>query len=223
MQIGYNFRTFAADGCLSGTDAGLSVEGKRLIRAMEKSGITVDLSHAGRRSTLDAMEICTKPPIFSHSNPLALFDHPRNITDEQAKKCAALGGVIGVCSYVPILWNRKHLPCIEDFVDAIEYYANLIGIDHVGIGIDSNAQPGAYNRQDTRHLMQLIPPNRDVYLAGAKAGLGKAAAYPAGLYSLANIINIIEHMLKRGFSETDIKKVMGENFLRVFDETWRTK
>lgn len=223
MQLGYNERTFAADGCLSGTDAGLSTAGKKLVDAMEKAGITVDLSHIGRRSTLDAMEICTKPPIFSHCNPLALFDHPRNITDEQAKKCAALGGVIGVCSYVPILWNRKHLPCIEDFVDAIVYYADLVGTDHIGIGIDSNAQPGAYDRHDMRHLMQLVPPNRDVYLESARAGLGKASAYPAGLYSLANIVNIIDHMLKRGFSEADIKKVMGENYLRVFDQTWRTK
>ena len=223
MQLGYNGRTFAADGCLCGTDAGLSAAGAELIHAMENSGITVDLSHAGRRSTLDAMEVCTKPPIFSHSNPLVLFDHPRNITDEQAKKCAALGGVIGVCSYVPILWNRKHQPCIEDFVDAIAYYANLVGIDHIGIGIDSNAQPGAYNRHHTRALMKLVPPNRDVYLAGAKAGLGKASSYPAGLFSLANIVNIIDHMLKRGFSEKDIKKVMGENYLRVFDQTWRAK
>ncbi|WP_066457224.1 dipeptidase [Anaerotruncus rubiinfantis] len=221
MQIGYNMRTFAADGCLSGTDAPLSREGKVLIKAMEKAGITVDLSHIGARSSLDAIEACEKPPIFSHSNPLELFKHPRNITAEQAKKCAAKGGVIGVCSYVPILWDEKHHPSIENFVDAISYYADLVGIDHVGIGIDSNAEPAAYDRHDTRHLMQLVSPNREVYLAGAEAGLGKRCAFPEGLYSLANIVNIVEHMLKRGFGEADVKKVMGENFLRVFDQTWR--
>lgn len=223
LQIGYNLRTFATDGCLCDPDGGLSNMGRQLIRAMENSGITVDISHISPRSAMEAMDVCTKPPIFSHSNPLALFDHPRNITDEAAQKCAGMGGVIGVCSYVPILWKRDHLPCIEDFVDAIAYYADLVGIDHVGIGIDSNAEPGAYDRHDTRNLMRLVPPNRDVYLAGAEAGLGKQCAYPAGLYSLANIVNIVEHMLKRGFNEEDIKKVMGENYLRVFDQTWRKK
>ena len=71
--------------------------------------------------------------------------------------------------------------------------------------------------------MKLVPPNRDVYLAGAEAGLGKRCAYPAGLYSLANIVNIVEHMLRRGFSEGDIQKVMGENYLRVFEQTWRKR
>lgn len=223
IQIGYNGRTFASDGCMCGTNAGLSPAGKKLVRALENSGVTVDMSHISERSALDVMDMCTKPPIFSHSNPRELFDHPRNITAEEAKKCAAAGGVIGVCSYVPILWSGKHLPCIEDFVDAIAYYADLVGIEHVGIGIDSNSQPGAYERHETRRLMELAHPNRDVYLAGAEAGRGKACAYPEGLHSLANIVNIVEHMLKRGFSESDIKKVLGENFLRVFDQTWRSK
>lgn len=221
IQIGYNQRTFATDGCLCDVDGGLSAMGKQLIAGLEKAGITVDISHISPRSAMEAMDVCTKPPIFSHSNPRKLFDHPRNISDEAAKKCAEMGGVIGVCSYVPILWTHDHLPCIEDFVDAISYYADLVGIDHVGIGIDSNAEPGAYDRHDTRHLMQLVAPNRDVYLAGAEAGRGKRSAFPEGLYSLANIVNIVEHMLRRGFHEADIKKVLGENFLRVFEQTWR--
>ncbi len=221
LQIGYNQRTFASEGCLSG-DAGLSATGKVLIHALEKAGIAVDLSHIGERSALEALDEA-RMPIFSHSNPRALFDHPRNISDEAAKKCAAKGGVIGVCSYVPILWNHKEPPTINHFVDAIAYFADLVGIEHVGIGVDSNAQPGAYDRKDMRHLMDLVPPNRDVYLAGAKAGLGKGCAYPAGLFSLANNVNIIDTMLKRGFSGEDIKKVMGENWLRVFGQVWHNK
>ncbi len=219
MQIGYNQRTFASDGCLSG-DAGLSLTGKILIPAMEKAGITVDLSHVGARSALEALDLA-ELPVFSHSNPRALFDHPRNISDEAIKKCGAKGGVIGICSYVPILYNGKDLPSVDGFVDAIAYVADMIGIDHVGIGVDSNAQPGAYDRYDMRHLMDLVAPNREVYLAGARAGLGKASAYPKGLFSLANNVNIIDTMLKRGFSHEDVKKVMGENWMRVFAKTWR--
>ena len=91
MTIAYNHRTFAADGCATGTDDGLTCEGKTLIRAMERNGIVVDLSHVGRRSTLEAMDFCEKPAIFSHSNAYALYPHFRNITDEQIKACAARG------------------------------------------------------------------------------------------------------------------------------------
>ena len=103
MQIAYNQRSFAAEGCYTGDDAGLTNDGVKLLRAMERHWIQVDLSHVGRRSTLEAMDICEKPPIFSHSNPKRLFDHPRNITDEQAKKCAEKGGVVGVSAYSAIL------------------------------------------------------------------------------------------------------------------------
>lgn len=222
VQIGYNGRTFATDGAYTGTDAGLSAAGKTLIRSMEKAGITVDLSHVGKRSSLDALECVTKPCIFSHSNPIALFDHPRNITDEQAKKCAATGGVIGVVSWAPLLWNREHLPCVEDYIDAIVYYADLVGIEHVGIGTDTQCEPAAYDRRETRYLQMLEPPCRDVFLALAEGGYGSRSAYPDGLYNMCNMPNVVERMLRRGFTEKEIKLVLGENFLRVFDQTWRT-
>lgn len=225
MQIGYNGRSFAAEGCLTGCDGGITNAGKELIRAMEKAGITVDLSHVGQRSTIEAMDVCQQPPIFSHSNPSALFSHPRNITDEQAKKCAQLGGVVGVGAFPPILWDGKTLPCIDRFIDAVEYYAELIGIDHVGIGLDSNAQPGAYNRQNCRNMMRMMEGQKlelpNVYLAAFDAGKKEVAMFTEGIVSLANLMNITDHLLKRGFSKEDTQKVMGLNFYRVFAQTWR--
>lgn len=222
VQIGYNGRTFATDGAYTGTDCGLSASGKVLVSALEKAGITVDLSHVGYISSMDAMEAATKPCIFSHSNPKALFDHPRNITDEQAKKCAESGGVVGVVAWAPLLWNHKNLPCADDYVDAIAYYANLIGIEHVSIGTDTQCQPAAYDRRETRYIQLLEPPCRDVFLALAEAGYGTRSAYPEGLYNMCNMPNVVERMLRRGFSEQEISMVLGRNLLRVFDQTWRT-
>lgn len=224
MQIGYHTRSFAADGCAAGTDAGLTEHGRKLIRAMERSGITVDLSHVGCRSTLEAMEFAEKPMIFSHSNPKALFNHFRNITDEQAKKCAAIGGVIGVVGFTPILWDGKRFPSVERFVDAVSYYADLVGIDHVGIGLDSNAEPGAYNRADARNIAAVYCRDDSPYSPyeqGYKEGRGKASVFTDGIYGVASYPNIVDKLLKRGFSEADVRKVMGENFLRVFRETWK--
>ena len=222
--LAYNWRTFSADGCYSGSNGGLANDGKILIKAMEKYGVTVDLSHVGERSTMEAMDVCTKPPIFSHSNPLALKNQPRNITDEQAKKCAALGGVIGVTSFPVTLWEPgKPFPTIDNFIDCIAYYADLVGIDHVGFGIDSNANAGAYERRKVvmlSHTTNSMQGQQSLGFVSNEAGRGILAAFPEGLESLANIVNIVDHLLKRGFSETDIKKVIGENWLRVFRATW---
>ena len=222
--LAYNWRTFSADGCYSGSNGGLANDGKILIKAMEKYGVTVDLSHVGERSTMEAMDVCTNPPIFSHSNPLALNNHPRNITDEQAKKCAALGGVIGVTSFPVTLWEPgKPFPTIDNFIDCIAYYADLVGIDHVGFGIDSNANAGAYERRKVvmlSHTTNSMQGQQSLGFVSNEAGRGILAAFPEGLESLANIVNIVDHLLKRGFSETDIKKVIGENWLRVFRATW---
>ena len=223
--LAYNWRTFSADGCYSGSNGGLANDGKILIKAMERYGVTVDLSHVGERSTLEAMDVCVKPPIFSHSNPLALNNHPRNITDEQAKKCAALGGVIGVTSFPVTLWEPgKPFPTIENFIDCIAYYADLVGVDHVGLGIDSNANAGAYERRKVvmlSHTTNSMQGQQSLGYISNEAGRGILAAFPDGIESLANIVNIVDHLLKRGFSEAEIKKIIGENWLRVFRATWQ--
>lgn len=223
--LAYNWRTFAADGCYAQANGGLARDGVELVRLLEKYGVTVDLSHVGERSTLDALEMATKPMIFSHSNPLKLFKHPRNITDEQAKKCAATGGVVGVTSFPVTLWEKgKSFPTIDTFVDCIAYYADTIGVDHVGLGIDSNANAGAYERRkvvmlsNTTNSMQ---GQESLGFISYEAGRGLLGSFPEGLESLANIVNIIDHMLKRGFSKNDIQKIIGGNWYRVFKETWK--
>ncbi len=217
MQIAYNTRSFAADGCVTGTDAGITVQGRALIRALESNGITVDLAHVGQLSTLEAMDLAEKPMIFSHANPKALAFHPRNITDEQIRKCASIGGVIGACAYAPILFDGEHAPTIEHFVNAVCYYVDLVGVDHVGIGLDSNAQPGAYVHHDAHRLAASSSP---AFEASYRAGKGKASANTDGILSLANHLNIVDKLLKRGFSAEEVRKIMGGNFIRVFEQTW---
>lgn len=223
FTLAYNHRTFAADGCYTGTNAGITNDGKKLIKAMEKYGITVDLAHVGERSTLEAMEICQKPPIFSHENPKALYDHPRNATDEQAKKCAELGGVMGVSAYAVTLWNGKDFPTIEHFVNCIDYYVDLIGIDHVGIGLDSNATIGAYEHRKIIYFAKLLQETEGTNSLSYKsyeAGRGYLGGGVEGLMNMANLPNVTDHLLKRGYSKNDIKKILGENWLRVFRDTW---
>lgn len=223
MPVAYNHSTFAGDGCYAISNGGLTKEGRTLIDAMERFGITVDLSHVGERTSMDSLEYCSKVPVFSHSNPRTLFDHPRNISDELAKKCAEKGGVIGVCAYPPILWDGEHFPTIDTFMDCMVYFADLVGVDHVGIGIDSNAQPGAYQHRDSAYFANLtreVGGTNSIDYRSYLAGRGYLGCCTEGIGGLANFPNITEHMLKRGFKEDEIKKILGGNWLRVFRQTW---
>lgn len=224
MQLAYHTRSFAADGCDTDTDAGITKHGKTMIRAMQKYGITVDLAHVGRRSTLEAMDMAEKPMVFSHTNSYKLFPGIRTITDEQAKKCAATGGLVGVCGFPQLIDDGKSFPTIERYIDTIKYFVDLIGIDHVGIGLDSNAEPGGYMHRNARNMGESYfgsaAPEETMFDIGFKEGRGKASVYVDGLYGLANFPNVVDKLLKGGFNHEEVKKIMGENFLRVFEETW---
>ncbi len=223
MQIAYSSRSFAADGCYTQSNGGITKDCIKLIRAMEKHGVTVDLSHVGERSTLEALELAQKPMIFSHSNPKAKYVHDRNITDEQAKKAAATGGVIGVTPYRITLFNGKDYPTIESLVDCICYYSDLIGVDHVGIGTDSSATAGAYSRKEMNYFIRTLYNANDpngFYAKAYKLGKGICSGFIDGMESMANFVNLTDKLLKRGFSNTEIKKILGENWLRVFEQTW---
>ena len=221
-QLAYNHRTFAADGCATGTNDGLTKDGKRLIRAMQKYGVTVDLAHVGERSALDALDYAEKPMIFSHTVPAGLVKTGRNITDEMAKKCAATGGVMGVDCYPDHYDNGKDFVTIEDFINAIDYYVNLVGVDHVGLGLDSPITLGGYERRKLLNLFKGISEaGTDSYLYRSyKANRGFLQETMEGLVNLGNCPNITEHLMRRGYKEADIRKILGENWLRIFRETW---
>ena len=95
MLFAYNLNNAAAGGCHD-CDTGLTEFGKQVVREMNRVGMIVDCSHAAYSTTMDIMRESSKPVVFSHSNPAAIWDHQRNITDEQIKACAATGGVIGI-------------------------------------------------------------------------------------------------------------------------------
>lgn len=103
MLLAYNMKNYAGDGCAEKTDAGLSRFGVSLIQEMNRVGMLVDGTHCGYRTSMEAIEVCEGPFVFSHCVSHALYPHYRNIRDDQIKACAATGGVIGVngCGFVP--------------------------------------------------------------------------------------------------------------------------
>ena len=123
-------------GCLEPVDSGLSMFGKDVIRELNTQGVTIDLSHCGPRTTIDAIETSSRPVLFTHANPRKLVDNPRNKSDEQLLALADTGGVVGAVAFRSFLAPPTRSALLDDLLDHIDYLVEILGIDHVAIGTD---------------------------------------------------------------------------------------
>lgn len=196
-------RTPFADG--TAEDAGesrLTSAGVALLAEMERLGILCDVSHLGIRGVEHVLELATRPVIASHSSARSLRDHHRNLSDDQLRGIAATGGVIGVNLLACFIDTGR--PTIDTVVDHYEHIVETVGVEHVGVGPDFIAD--IYE--------DLFPPHAEL----ASPGLDTTINVP-GLYASRHLPNLTEGFLRRGFSEADVRLILGENFLRVFRET----
>lgn len=227
MQLTYNERNFVADGCLEPQDAGVSFFGRRLIRTLNKAGIVVDLSHASVRSSLEAADISEAPVVMSHVGLRRLVNSPRAVSDEQLRAVASTGGVVGVTSHPSFNWRGgDRRPHLNDFLDAIEAAIDVAGIDHVGIGTDHVVEPDGYPEAMKRYLSDTY----DVYSSEKAAGAARLREVMKGLDPRENQLEdfggmhdlprVTAGLLARGYRDEDVRKVLGENFLRVFGAVW---
>jgi len=201
MLLAYNKDNRASGGCMEG-NIGLTGFGKDVIKEMNRVGMVVDVSHMGYRASMEAFEISTAPVIFSHSNPKALRDHARNISDEQIKACAQSDGVIGINGIGDFLNGTSS----KIFVQNIEYVMNLVGPEHVGIGLDYVI--------DKQELMDYITGHPDVFPPE------KFSEYLA-MVEPEQIPEFTELLYQKGHSEQVISEILGGNFLRVAEQVWK--
>lgn len=212
IQLTYQRRNLVGDGCGERTNAGLSTFGLQVVRELNRLGIVIDLSHVGIRTTLDAIEHSEDPVTVTHSGVRALVDTPRNKTDEEIKALAARGGVIGIPPKSGFL-KAKGLSegtTIEDYVAHIDYVADLVGVDHVGIGTDVGDE-----RKYTKERMMAFN-SKYPEVAIIDENLRTDLMHTEGLQSPGTLYNITAGLVARGYSDDDIKKVLGGNFMRVF-------
>ncbi|MFC2012953.1 dipeptidase [Chloroflexota bacterium] len=210
IQITYNNSNFVGSGYLDSPDYGLSNFGIDFIAECNRLGIAIDCSHVGYKTTMDAIKASAKPIFFTHAGPRVLCDHPRNKTDEQLKALAAKGGMAGANIY-PYFLASGNKATLSDFIDTVDYMVNLIGIDHVGIGSD-------FTQGQSPEWYRWLFSGRNIDRE-PRYQLG-IPVYPKGIETASDFPNLTRALLERGYPESDVKKIMGANFLRLFGEVW---
>jgi membrane dipeptidase len=205
LLLSYNLRNMFADGCHERTDAGLSRKGLSLIERMNEVGMLIDCAHTGYRSSMDIIAASCDPVIFSHVNVFERKNHARNIKDEQIRACAAGGGLIGLTGVGMFLRDDNHAT-VEALADHIEYVIDLVGAQHVSLGLDF-----IYYEEVMYARYQ---GNRETYPDGYPLPPWQCLA-PESLGKL------VEALVARGLPRRDIVGLLGENFLRVAELVWK--
>lgn len=214
MHLSYNRRNMIADGCTEAADGGLSDLGRELIKRMNKVGIIADVPHTGRQSSIDAARCSSKPMMASHTAAKALYDFPRCKDDETLKAIAESGGMVGVYAYASMLGGSGDLAMMLNHIDHI---VKTIGVDHVGIGTDLSYQrkwgPETYS----------ISGYDNAEFSTRWWGNWNSAPHTApkkgeDIYGSLSWINwplYTVGLVTRGYTDDQIAKIQGGNFLRV--------
>lgn len=207
----YNERNPLGDGCLEPNDQGLTSFGRQAVQEMNRLGITLDVSHVGPRTTMDALEFTSKPPIASHSNAQARTASRRNLSPEAMRIIADKNGVMGLTGFSAMTHRENGVrPTINDFLDMIDHVVDAIGIDHVGIGSDMFE---SYTKLSWESTTKRMYPQPWMYETRFTEGFSHISDWPWA----------IEGLVARGYSDEDIQKLIGQNWLRVFTDTWATE
>ncbi len=215
MQLSYNNQSLLATGCYEEDDPGITRFGKQIIKEMNRVGMVIDMSHSAEFSTLEAIELSERPIAITHANPV--FFHParRNKSDMVLKALGESGGMLGFSLYPFHLRNGSDCT-LEDFCRMVGDTAEMIGIDHIGIGSDlCQDQPDS-----VVNWMRNGRWSKDAdYGEGSISNAGWPNQ-PGWFSNSTHYRNIATGLEKAGFSSENIEQVMGKNWLSFFENSF---
>ena len=207
---------------------GLTEGGKQIVQEMNRLGMLVDISHVADKTFYDAIAISKAPLIASHSSARALTNHPRNMTDDMLRAIAKNGGVVQVNFYSAFIdenYRKAAEAQAKDRDAAVKAYTDKMKADGKTVSyIDEDRIEREWFAKIPRPPLSSLIDHIDhiAKVAGIDhVGLGSDfdgvnGATPAGLDSAADLTKITQALLDRGYSATDIRKILGGNILRVF-------
>lgn len=211
MQLSYNNQSLLATGCYEQTDAGLTRMGREVVAEMNRVGMVIDMSHSGERSTLMAIEHSSRPIAITHANPSGWHPALRNKSETVLQALAARGGMLGVSLYPHHLQGGSACT-LDSFCAMIARTADLIGIDHIGIGSDlCQDQPDS--------VVEWMRNGR--WTKAVDYGEGSAAApgfppMPEWFRDNRDFGNIARGLCSAGLNEAEVEQVLGGNWARFF-------
>ncbi|MCJ8156586.1 membrane dipeptidase [Sphingomonas sp. LaA6.9] len=212
----YNLTNPFAGGCLDPT-VGLTKAGRVIVAEMQSLGILVDVGgHMGERSSLDIIAMAERPVVCTHSNVAALNSNPRNTSDRVIEGIARTGGLFGVSAIDPFMsWSRedagkreqpKKRADVKRYVDELDYLKRLVGVDHIGIGGDF-----------TTGSTSTIHPEESFAFPPEMTYVQDPIQYATGFEDISRLPAVRAEMVRRGWRNDEIDKVMGENWMRVYE------
>ncbi len=218
IEPAYYQQTYLCAGCGETVDHGLTDQGKRAIREINRVGMLIDISHVGDKSAMDIIELSADPVAITHSTTSTLVELQRARSDEVIKAACEKGAVIGQLVHAIFNERRERMgmrPTLDDYIEIVDYLVDLVGIDHVGVGTDATP---FWSKKDYERWFSL-----DAY--GSMFLPHRAPAfeqrYCEGWDGVSDMINITETLLRHGYSDNSAKKILGGNWLRVFGEVCR--
>ena len=215
MQLTYNNQSLLATGCYEAEDSGVTRMGREVIKEMNRVGLVVDMSHSAERSTLDAIEVSSRPIAITHANPS--FWHParRNKSDDVLKALGESAGMLGFSLYPHHLKGGTNCT-LDSFCEMIARTAELMGVSQIGIGSDlCQDQPDS-----VVEWMRVGRWTKDIdYGEGSAANAG-FPPMPSWFQDNRHFDAIATGLHKQGFSQADVAGIMGENWLNFYDASF---
>ena len=213
----YNRRNLIGDGCLEPANAGLSLFGRELVGRLNAKRVLIDLSHCGDRTTLESIELSQQPVAITHTGCRAITDLPRNKTDEQLRKLADRGGVVGIY-FMPYL-RTSGQQMADDVIRHLEHALKICGEDHVGIGSDGPISPVKVTPEYRQAFAEEMAERQKLGIA-APGERADAFTFVPDLNTPRRFETLAIMLRKRGHSDNQIAKILGGNFERLFREVW---
>ena len=215
MQLTYNNQSLLATGCYEDEDMGITRFGKQAIAEMNRVGLVIDMSHSGERSTLEAIEMSTRPIAITHANPHWWHPALRNKSDTVLKALTEAGGMLGFSIYPHHLKDGPQCT-LESFCGMIAETADRYGAEHLGIGTD---------------LCQDQPDSIVTWMRNGRwskqTDFGEGSADNAGFPPMPDWFEDNRHfgtieqgLKKAGLSDTDVAGIIGNNWLRFYDDSF---